>query len=68
MNATSIVNLLGRKVLITIGVAGLATLLTLVLKAAGANSVIVFVISAVALANSVMELLVETASPPPICT
>lgn len=51
MNITSIINLLGRKVLITIGIAGLATLLTLVLKIARADSVIVFVVSAVALAG-----------------
>lgn len=50
-NATGITNLLGRKVLITAAIAGLATLLTLVLKTAGADSVIVFIVSAVALAG-----------------
>src|SRR5207302_7925344 len=51
MSITQTTNLLGRKVLITIGVAGLAMLLTLFLRITGAGSVVVFVISAVALAG-----------------
>src|SRR5437868_6350583 len=51
MESATLIDLLGRKTLITIGVAGLATLLTFVLKAAGADSVLVFIISAIALAS-----------------
>lgn len=49
-NAGGIMKLLGRKVLVLIGVSVGAAVLTLILRGSGADSVLVFVISAVALA------------------
>jgi Ca2+:H+ antiporter len=50
-NAGGIMNLLGRKVLILLAVAVGASVLTLILRNTGVNSVIVFAVSAVALAG-----------------
>src|SRR5262245_57213426 len=46
-----ILNLFGRKVLITLVVTVVATVITFALRSAGANSVLVFVFSAIALAG-----------------
>jgi Ca2+:H+ antiporter len=44
-------NMLGRKVVITLVVTVVATVVTILLRAAGANSVLVFILSAIALAG-----------------
>src|SRR5438105_375575 len=50
-NRTQLLDLFGAKERVTIAVAALATVGTLALKAVGADSVIVFILSAVALAS-----------------
>lgn len=50
LNSTGILSLIGRKVQITLAIAVVATALTLVLRSIGAGSVVVFILSAIALA------------------